>query len=534
MQIIIPMSGIGQRFLDAGYQDPKPLIDVDGKPVIEHVVDLFPGEHEFIFICNSAHLQKTSLRCVLERIAPGCRIVEIAPHKKGPVFAVSQAFALIRDNDEVIVNYCDFAKAWDYAAFLNEVRSRRADGGVSAYRGFHPHMLHPTNYAFIRDKDQWMLAIQEKKPFTNDRMAEYASDGTYYFRTGAMVKKYFRQLMDEGVDLGGEFYVSLVYNLMLRDGLKVWVHAIAQMLQWGAPSDLREYQEWSAYFRAIISPVQCPHVYPGTLTLIPMAGRGKRFAEEGYTDPKPLIPVNGKPMVVQAVSCLPSGGAWTFVCLKDHLQKYPLRNVLAQDFPGSKVVVIDGVTEGQACTCELGLKAEDRERPLLISASDNAILCNWEKYHALLSDENVDGVVWTFRHHPASALNPAMYGWVRTDEQGRALSVSVKTPISRDPFNDHAIVGTFYFRKTGMFLDAVQRMYQRNGRVNNEFYVDTCIQDALDMGLTIKVFEVDRYICWGTPNDLKTYEYWQRFFHQCAWHPYRMEKDTTRMEGRHV
>ena len=100
------MTGAGQRFLDAGYTTIKPLIEVDGKPMIEHVVNLFPGEHNFIFICNSLHLQQTPLRQVLQRVAPKGQIIEIAPHKKGPVYAVCQILDKIPDEEEVIVNYC--------------------------------------------------------------------------------------------------------------------------------------------------------------------------------------------------------------------------------------------------------------------------------------------------------------------------------------------------------------------------------------------------------------------------------------------
>ena len=56
MQIIIPMSGSGERFKRAGYQLPKPLIEVEGKPIIAHVIDLFPGEKDFLFICDAEQL----------------------------------------------------------------------------------------------------------------------------------------------------------------------------------------------------------------------------------------------------------------------------------------------------------------------------------------------------------------------------------------------------------------------------------------------------------------------------------------------
>ena len=81
------MSGIGKRFIDAGYIEPKPLIVIDNKPIIEHVCDLFSRESKFTFICNSIHLSETNMRQVLLGIKPNSNIVEIPNHKKGPVYA---------------------------------------------------------------------------------------------------------------------------------------------------------------------------------------------------------------------------------------------------------------------------------------------------------------------------------------------------------------------------------------------------------------------------------------------------------------
>ena len=169
MHIIIPMSGIGKRFIEAGYTTPKPLIKVENKPIIEHVCNLFPGEDKFTFICNSKHLTETNMRHVLLGIKPNANIVEIPNHKKGPVYAVGLIEKLIENNEEVIVNYCDFGTYWDYNDFLSHTRNRNADGAIPAYKGFHPHMLGTTNYAFMRDYQQWMLEIKEKEPFTKNR-----------------------------------------------------------------------------------------------------------------------------------------------------------------------------------------------------------------------------------------------------------------------------------------------------------------------------------------------------------------------------
>lgn len=527
MHIIVPMSGIGKRFIEAGYQDPKPLIEADGIPIIEHVVNMFPGETKFTFICNGDHLRETPMRGVLERISPNGNIIEIAPHKKGPVYAVSQIFDLIEDDEEVIVNYCDFSCYWDYADFLEHTRNRDADGAIPAYKGYHPHMLGATNYAFMRDEKQWMLEIKEKEPFTNNRMQEYASSGTYYFKKGSYVKKYFKLLMDEDVHLNGEYYVSLIYNMLQRDGLKTSIYEIQHMLQWGTPLDLKEYAAWSEYFKAVMIPKTAYNSLPNTTMLIPLAGAGSRFVKENYTNPKPLIAVSGKPMIIQAANSLPNAEHHVFVCQKSHLEQFPLELELKNEFPDAKIVVVDGLTEGQACTCEVGLTEIDSNAPLLIGACDNGMLWNSEKYQSLLEDENVDAIVFSFRHHVSSLRNPQMYGWIAVNDNNVVKKVSVKKPISDDPFNDHAIVGSFYFKKSSIFKEALTELYSKNIRVNGEFYVDSLVNEVISLGYTAVVYELDQYVCWGIPNDLRTFEYWQSFFHKCNWHPYSLEKDVT-------
>ena len=168
--------------------------------------------------------------------------------------------------------------------------------------GFHPHMLGTTNYAFMRDDKQWMLEIKEKEPFTNNRMEEYASNGTYYFKKGVYIKKYFKQLMDKTIHVNNEYYVSLVFNELVQDGLNVSIYEIQHMLQWGTPSDVEEYTRWSNYFKHIVSPITNYPAEKNSLTLIPLAGKGSRFANAGYSTPKPLIELSGKPMISSSSS----------------------------------------------------------------------------------------------------------------------------------------------------------------------------------------------------------------------------------------
>jgi hypothetical protein len=120
-----------------------------------------------------------------------------------------------------------------------------------------------------------------------------------------------------------------------------------------------------------------------------------------------------------------------------------------------------------------------------------------------------------------------MYGWVKIDGNNRAMNVSVKVPISKNPYEDHAIVGTFWFKKIKYFNEGLRSMIQKDIRINDEFYVDSVMDELIKLGLNVKVFEINDYICWGTPNDYETFKYWQSYFHKAKSHPYRLEQDPT-------
>jgi bifunctional N-acetylglucosamine-1-phosphate-uridyltransferase/glucosamine-1-phosphate-acetyltransferase GlmU-like protein len=535
VQIVIPMSGMGQRFVEAGYTVPKPLIQLDDKPIIEHVVNLFPGEKNVSFICNEQHLKETNMRQVLKNICPSGKIYEVPIQgREGPVHAVSLIFDNIDDDKEVIVSYCDYGTYWDYPEFLKDTRSRNADGAIACYKGFHPHMLGTDNYAFLKETEpgtRWMEAIQEKMPFTNDRMTEYASNGTYYFKSGTIMKKYFQLLMDKKMKVKNEYYVSMVYNLLVENELKVNIFEIEHMLQWGTPYDLEVYNDWSRYFNNIIKK-QAEFVDNNNTTLIlPMAGAGSRFAVKGYPHPKPLLIVSGDYMIVQAVNCLPNTSEKVFICLKDHVEIFDIKNKLEDKYNNCKVFSIDEITQGQACTSEIGINKSniDLNKSILISACDNGVYYDINKYQKLVDDPTVDIIVWSFRNNPTSRNNPNMYAWMEVDEDDYVKSVSCKKFDENKHHlkNSHVIIGTMFFRKAEYFINGLNENYKNNIRTNNEFYVDDVINENIKMGLKVKVFEVDNYICWGTPDDYETYNYWQSFFNKCDWHSYEIVKDIT-------
>jgi NDP-sugar pyrophosphorylase family protein len=514
IQLIIPMSGLGLRFVNAGYTDPKPLIKVDNKPIIQHVLELFPGVDTVTFICNEMHLATTDMESVLRTIAPNSKIVSIPYQKLGPVNAILAAQEYINDDMETIVSYCDYGTVWDFEKFINDARKTNAEGSIACYKGFHPHMLGSDNYAFCREENNILLEIKEKQPFTSNKMNEYASNGTYYFSSGSILKKYFSKLIDSKIDTNGEYYVSMVYNLMVVDGLRVNIFEIEKMLQWGTPYDLEIYKQWSDYFFKI-NKYGHPKIEDSVSTLIlPMAGHGSRFSEVGYKLPKPFLPVQNKPMFEQAIDCLPKTDKAVFISLEEHISKYDIHKVLKDKYDSYQVISVPNVTSGQASTCQIGIISAgvDSDTPITISACDNGVYYDSHKYKTLLDDPTIDVIVWSFRNNQASKVNPHMYSWLDVDVNNNIKYVSCKNFIYENPLQTHAIIGTMFFRKAKYFLDGLVENHKNKFTTNGEYYVDDVINRCIEAGLTVKVFEVENYICWGTPDDYKTYLYWEEHF----------------------
>lgn len=530
MKIIIPMSGFGERFRVAGYEVPKPLIIIDGKPIIEHVINMFPGETDFLFICNNDHLKKSSYAMyeTLKRICPTGTIINIEAHKLGPVHAVQQIYDYLDPFEPVIVNYCDFTCFWDWHHFKGFVQDTQCDGAIPAYKGFHPHSLGSTNYAYMKETGLWLEDIKEKQPFTENKMNEYASSGTYYFKYAAEMLEAFERIREQNLHVGNEFYVSLAYKSMLDDEKRIAVYPIQHFMQWGTPNDVAEYKQWSNTFASLAKKPQnvCQNVI-GCM-IMPMAGLGKRFSSEGYDLPKPLIRVSGRPMFLQAAFDQPASEIKAFVVRNDMDGVEQVISEIDSNFPDAFVKRIDSITEGQACSAKLGLDEIRAHKsslcaPVTFATCDNGLIYDIQKFRAQLEDDATDIILWGVRGYPNAFRYPEMYGWIDVD--GEIVNrVSVKKPLS-NPEHDPIVIGTFTFKHPTLFDQVMDHLLTNNLRVNGEFYLDSCVNAAIDIGLNCRYFEVEHYINWGTPNDLKTFQYWQSCFHKWQYHPYDLNKD---------
>lgn len=226
--------------------------------------------------------------------------------------------------------------------------------------------------------------------------------------------------------------------------------------------------------------------------VIPMAGAGSRFVKAGFTFPKPLIDVRGKPMIQHVIDCLNiEPKCYTFIVQREHYEKYSLKYLLNLLAPGCQIVQIDGVTEGAACTMLKAKEFIDNDEHLLMINSDQFIEWNSNEIMYSFAADNIDGGILTFQStHPK-------YSYVKLDGNGFVSEVVEKKVIS-----DMATVGAYYWNKGSDFVKYAERMIANDSRVNGEFYVAPVYQEAIDDGKKIRVKSIDAFWSLGTPEDL--------------------------------
>jgi len=228
--------------------------------------------------------------------------------------------------------------------------------------------------------------------------------------------------------------------------------------------------------------------------LIPMAGAGSRFEQAGYTFPKPLIDVKGRPMIQVVTDNLNIKANYIYVVQKEHREKYNLDTLLNLITPGCKIVETEGVTEGAACTALLAKKFIDNNNPLFFANSDQFVEWDSNEFLYKMNETNADGGIVTFK-----ATHPK-WSFAKLNDKGLVTEVAEKNPIS-----DIATVGYYYWKKGSDFVKYAEEMIKEDIRVNNEFYVCPVFNQAIKDKKEIRIYNIKKMWGLGTPEDLKYY-----------------------------
>lgn len=233
LNVLIPMAGLGSRFEQAGYSFPKPLIEVNGKPMIQVVVESLGIEANYIYLVRQEHREKYSLDYLLNLITPGCKIQPVLQTTEGAACTTLLAKDLIDNDAPLLMANSDQYIEWSPDIFFHTMNSEKADAGILTFTATHP------KWSFARvDDDFNVIEVAEKKPISN-----LATVGVYWWKHGKDYVKYAEQMIAANKRVNNEFYVCPVFNEAIADGKRVKIFGVNKMAGIGTPEDLKAFLE---------------------------------------------------------------------------------------------------------------------------------------------------------------------------------------------------------------------------------------------------------------------------------------------------
>ncbi len=236
LNIVIPCAGAGSRFEKVGYTFPKPLIDVNGKPMIQVVVENLncdPENCQFIYIVQKSHYEKYNMKYLLNLLTPNCKIVQIDGITQGAVCSVLLAKEYFNNDDHLLLANSDQYLEWNSNEFLYSMIADDIDAGISTFESTHP------KWSFAKlDDNGFVCEVAEKKPISN-----IATTGIYYWKHGRDFVKYAEQMIQKDIRVNNEFYVCPVFNEAILDNKKIKVKGCKKMWGIGVPEDLNYFLE---------------------------------------------------------------------------------------------------------------------------------------------------------------------------------------------------------------------------------------------------------------------------------------------------
>jgi NDP-sugar pyrophosphorylase family protein len=229
INVLIPMAGLGSRFSQVGYEKPKPLIDVNGVPMIKAVVDSLGISGRYIYIVQKEHSIRYDLPTLLNNVSPGCSVIEIDGQTDGAARTTLMAKHLINNDTPLIIANSDQIVSWDSDSFVSLLLSSSA---LALFKSQEP------KWSYSEVEDDKVLRVAEKIV-----ISENANVGIYGWNMGSDYVKYAEQMISKNIKTNNEFYVAPTYNEAIEDGKNVVPFFIDKMYGVGTPEDLEEYLE---------------------------------------------------------------------------------------------------------------------------------------------------------------------------------------------------------------------------------------------------------------------------------------------------
>ena len=507
MKIIIPLASNDKDF-EKKYGQIKHLCRIGDNTMIENFVNNFKFDFEYIFLCKYKDIIETDLLDIINKLKiKKKRIVSIKKNTTSAIETLFYAEPYVSKNESILIAHPDGINIFFSKQEVNKkLNSKNCDGLVFAFDEDIQTNTSETHTGRLIYKNEKITKIVEKsiKSQHSKRMA-----GVYFFKKWSEFLKCAKSTFKNQQPVRGRYFISQVYNEYIKSKKKIDLFLIKKHVAFGLVSYVEEYNFWFKYFKHNFN--KLPKIKFNFTNVIPSCGNGERFLKENKNSFKPLVMVDKKTMIKKTIDSLPRTKKNIIIIRQDHNKKYKFLNYLKKTFKNSDVLVLNKQTSGMASTCFEAIKNLPKKTPVLITSCDYSLVFNENKLLNLIKHVSPDVMVWTFKNYPDARLSPFAYAYLEIKD-GLVKNISEKIPISDSPHEDHIAQGIFYFKTAEIFLKATKLMFSKKNMINNEYYVGNSINELINQNYKIVPFQVEQYICLGTPRDLNVYKFWYNFF----------------------
>jgi len=506
MKIIVPIASTDKDIFTE-FSEIKPLVKLGNKPMIQKFIENFKFNFEYIFLCKQEDLIETQLLNVLKNLKVKKKIIEIKKNTSSIIETVNYAEKYLKPNDQVLICHPDNINFFfSRKKLLSKLKNNNIDGYLFAFDEDSQTNTSETHTGrVILNKNKIKRIIEKSIKIENSKRLA----GIYHFKKWSDYLKYSKKTIENQLPVRGRLFVSQVYNEYLRDKKKIELFLIKKHITFGLVPYIKEYNFWHKYFKKNISR-KLKYKF-NFINLVPSCGEGARFTKKNKNNFKPLIQVDKKYMITKTIESLPKTNKNVVIMRKDHDKKYKFGNRINSKIKNLEILKLKNKTSGMASTCYEYLKNFNQKKPILISSCDYAVIFDEEKFQKIINFFNPDVIIWTFKGYPDARISPFAYAYCEI-KNGSIYKISEKTPISDNPHLDHIAQGIFYFKSKEIFMKAYKKIVIQKNKINNEYYVGNSINQLIKENYVVIPFEVEQYICLGTVNDLKVYNFWSDFF----------------------
>lgn len=506
LKIIIPMASDDKTF-KSEFKNIKPLVKIGNSSMINLFISNFKINAEYIFLCRQQDLIETDLLTELNKLKIKKKIVSILKNTSSAIETILFSEKYLNQNDHILIAHPDGLNFLNFKKFLSWLKKPNCDGFLCAFDEDSQTNTSETHTGRVLVKKGSPVRIAEKSIKTEKslRLA-----GIYFFSNFKDFKHYAKKTILNQPPVRGRHFISQIYNEYIKNKKRIKIFKFEKHVALGLESYVKEYNFWHTYFYRTCSTRS--NLKFNFVNVIPSCGDGERFFKKDKKSFKPLINVNKDFMISTTIKALPKTKKNVVIIRKDHDKKYSFKKKILENNKNTEVIVLEKKTSGMANTCYQYLKNIKNNPPLLLSSCDYDVIYDAKKLKETIQYFNPDVLVWTFKKYPDVRISPFSYAYCDIRD-GKIFKISEKVPISDNPHKDSVVQGIFYFKSKKIFMDAYGEMVNKKNMINNEYYVGNSINYLIQKNYNVLPFQVDQYICLGTPEDLKIYNYWKNYFY---------------------